>query len=455
MAPPASGSTLVAAPAPIKFEKEYQPHSDYEQKLKQYVDQISSFTLPTKNVPVEHSGPQGKVKPLTIIDDPSDWKAADWQGREDEYTYTFSQADTEELLAAVEAVKAKGVATEDDVLALTKEDFPLPTLGKKLVGLGKEVNQGRGFQLVRGFPVEQFRGDRLGQVLAFWSFALHLGRPLVSQTDYKEDGTVYGSVLNHVTKGRWANVFKVEKNVDNTLVKPRDPHRLLDTHRLHFHSDQGATDLIALLSLSAAKEGGDSKWVSSLAIHNELLRRGRKDLVEVLSTPGIWKTPLKNDQASYQRNADGSLKGYEAVVPFEYHDGYLTIHFESHKYQDIELSPLQHEAVWAVATLAEDPEFHLSKKLQPGDIEIIHNPTIFHARSEVVDGEDDTDKRQLLRWWVHADFNKRPIAPHFAPRSNVTPTGGFIVPADEKIRLPFFPYSRRDREGLSPVSPVK
>ena len=69
--------------------------------------------------------------------------------------------------------------------------------------------------------------------------------------------------------------------------------------------------------------------------------------------------------------------------------------------------------------------------------------------------QDDTDKRQLLRWWVHADFNKRPIAPHFAPRSNVTPTGGFIVPADEKIRLPFFPYSRRDREGLSPVSPVK
>ncbi len=35
------------------------------------------------------------------------------------------------------------------LLQLTKEDFPLPTLGKKLVGLGKEVNQGRGFQLVR------------------------------------------------------------------------------------------------------------------------------------------------------------------------------------------------------------------------------------------------------------------------------------------------------------------
>ena len=35
------------------------------------------------------------------------------------------------------------------LLQLTKDDFHLPTLGGKLVGLGKEVNQGRGFQLVR------------------------------------------------------------------------------------------------------------------------------------------------------------------------------------------------------------------------------------------------------------------------------------------------------------------
>ena len=40
-----------------------------------------------------------------------------------------------------------------------------------------------------------------------------------------------------------------------------------------------------------------------------------------------------------------------------------------------------------MASLAESPEFHLSKKLQPGDIEIVHNPTIFHSRGEVFDGE--------------------------------------------------------------------
>eukprot|EP00195_Chlamydomonas_chlamydogama_P015071 CAMPEP_0202914878 /NCGR_PEP_ID=MMETSP1392-20130828/64253_1 /ASSEMBLY_ACC=CAM_ASM_000868 /TAXON_ID=225041 /ORGANISM="Chlamydomonas chlamydogama, Strain SAG 11-48b" /LENGTH=95 /DNA_ID=CAMNT_0049606703 /DNA_START=119 /DNA_END=402 /DNA_ORIENTATION=+ len=31
------------------------------------------------------SGPQGSVKPFTIVDDPSAWKAADWAGRESEF----------------------------------------------------------------------------------------------------------------------------------------------------------------------------------------------------------------------------------------------------------------------------------------------------------------------------------------------------------------------------------
>ena len=47
---------------------------------------------------------------------------------------------------------------------------------------------------------------------------------------------------------------------------------------------QGATDLIALLSLNKAKSGGESKWVSGVAIHNGLLRRGRKVLPTLLSS---------------------------------------------------------------------------------------------------------------------------------------------------------------------------
>ncbi len=52
--------------------------------------------------------------------------------------------------------------------------------------------------------MEQYRDDRVGLVLAYWGIALTLGRPQVSQTDYHADGTVFGSILNHITEGRWA-----------------------------------------------------------------------------------------------------------------------------------------------------------------------------------------------------------------------------------------------------------
>ena len=45
------------------------------------------------------------------------------------------------------------------------------------------------------------------------------------------------------------------------------------------------------------------------------------------------------------------VQGFEEVIPFEYHDGYLTIHFEANKYQDIELTPLQEEALWCALSL--------------------------------------------------------------------------------------------------------
>lgn len=39
------------------------------------------------------------------------------------------------------------------------------------------------------------------------------------------------------------------------------------------------------------------------------------------------------------------------------------------------------------ARIAEDPAFHFSKVLVPGDIEIIHNPTILHSRGDIFEGE--------------------------------------------------------------------
>ena len=47
----------------------------------------------------------------------------------------------------------------------------------------------------------------------------------------------------------------------------------------------------------------------------------------------------------------------------------------------------QEEAIWSVLALAENPAFHFSHTLQPGDIEWVHNPSILHSREPYTDGE--------------------------------------------------------------------
>jgi hypothetical protein len=66
-----------------------------------------------------HSGPQGNVIPLTIIDDPADWRAADLAPSD--YTYTLSQAEVQELIDATEAILARGVKDEEDIKKASRD----------------------------------------------------------------------------------------------------------------------------------------------------------------------------------------------------------------------------------------------------------------------------------------------------------------------------------------------
>jgi hypothetical protein len=67
-----------------------------------------------------------------------------------------------------------------------------------------------------------------------------------------------------------------------------------------------------------------------------------------------------------------------------------------------------------VAAIANDPDFHLSLKLQPGDIEIIHNPSTFHSRTKVVDGEvghcfEAAAGCCTSAAWVEMHWQKQPV----------------------------------------------
>ena len=81
---------------------------------------------------------------------PSVWYGRDLAPREHDWIYRLSPAELAELDAAVHIFKASGRS----LAAISPEDFPLPAFGGALRRLGAELLEGRGFFMLRGFPVD-------------------------------------------------------------------------------------------------------------------------------------------------------------------------------------------------------------------------------------------------------------------------------------------------------------
>lgn len=58
--------------------------------------------------------------------------------------------------------------------AITQKEFPLPTLGPKLTAFTEEVVNGRGFQFIRGVPVEQYTAAESTTV--YWGLGTYWGK---------------------------------------------------------------------------------------------------------------------------------------------------------------------------------------------------------------------------------------------------------------------------------------
>ena len=81
-------------------------------------------------------------------------------------------------------------------------------------------------------------------------------------------------------------------------------------------------------------------------------------------------------------------------------------------------------------TLAEDPRIRLMTKFQPGDIQLVHNHTIFHAREDYEDWDEPEQKQHMLRLWLYPP-EARELPIQFQGRYGditVGNRGGIVVP---------------------------
>ncbi len=312
-----------------------------------------------------------------------------------DWTYRFTPGDLDEIEAAARQVLDRGLG----ILEITKSAFPLPSLDAKLAALQRDVVEGRGFVFLKGIPATRL--DRLTLAVIYWGIGLRFGDP-VSQN-------AKGHLLGHVK---------------DLGLPPHDLNRrgYQTTLGLDYHTD--GCDIVGLMCLAKAKAGGLSAIASAGAIHNEILRL-RPDLLDVLYQPfhisRVGDIPV------------GKLPWY-CVSIFNQYQGYLTSMYpggDIRKAQRLpevpRLTPKQAEAMHLVDALAE--EYSLRMDIEPGDMQFLHNHTIYHARTEFEDHPEQERKRHMLRLWLSAP-NGRPLPPEFAERyGNIeagTVRGGII-----------------------------
>jgi hypothetical protein len=289
------------------------------------------------------------------------------------WTIELTDDQRRELVAVARAARAEGRT----IATLTTDDTSLPALAPVLDRVVELLARGRGFVLLRRFPVDLL--DEVEVELAYFALGLHLGTP-VSQD-------AAGTLLGHVR--------------DEGVERTGPEVRLYRTRqRQDFHTD--GADIIGLLCLHGAAAGGESKLASSYAVYNEILRR-RPDLLQVLYEPIWWDRngeEAPGDDPAFPMPVLHDVDG----VPRVFYIGWYIRDAQRHP-QVPRLTGPQLEALDLIEAVANDPAFHIEMDFRPGDVQLLNNATILHSREAYEDHPDLDQRRHLLRLWLRAhDF---------------------------------------------------
>ena len=165
----------------------------------------------------------------------------------------------------------------------------------------------------------------------------------------------------------------------------------LSNEKLLFHTDLG--DIVGLLCINKAVEGGLSSVSSSMAVYNEILR-----------THPEYLPVYFNGFAFRSTEADGAPTEWRLPV-YSYHEGKLScairrMAIETARLNDLPYTELENAALEYLDRTAARADLRYDMSLEPGDIQFLNNYTTFHARTEFIDAEEISKKRHLLRLWL-------------------------------------------------------
>ncbi|KAI0020365.1 hypothetical protein F4780DRAFT_770691 [Xylariomycetidae sp. FL0641] len=323
------------------------------------------------------------------IEGPTMWEAEDYADNPERWVYQFSGEELEQISSAADQF----IATGNPITGITKETFPLPGLEHSLAAMLRELLNGKGFILYKGFPVHQW--GKMKSAVAYFGLGIYLGYP-VSQNGR-------GHVLGHVQ----------DLGDDSAQT---DKVRIYRTNaRQFFHADDA--DIVGLLCMAKAEFGGESDVAS---VHNvwNILQAERPDVAELLTRP-IWYFDRKGEVS---RGEEPYIRASVFYLETPDHDPRWNPHrpppppprvyckWDPYYVRSLSrfwdrgalprLTPAQEEAVAVLEATCERVKLHMV--LDVGDLQFVANSHTLHARTAYRDPPPASGRprRHLLRLWL-------------------------------------------------------
>ncbi|KAF1839634.1 taurine catabolism dioxygenase TauD [Decorospora gaudefroyi] len=327
----------------------------------------------------QHEPIYTQLQPYTsfpkTITGPTAWTKSEYASNPERWTHIFSADEISEISSATDAF----LASATPLTGISRASFPLPHfLSSFLHPLRNELLNGKGFVLFKGLPVRRW-GTRKSAV-AYMGLGTHLGY-FVSQNSR-------GHVLGHVK----------DLGEDAGAI---DKVRIYRTNaRQWFHGDDA--DLVGLLCVEKAAEGGESDLVSSHLVWNEL-QTYHPDVAELLTQP-VWYFDRKGEtskgQKEWIRSSVFMLETAEKPRVCCKWDPYYVRSLT--RFSDAgfipPLSDAQERAINVLEETCQKLALHMV--LDVGDIQFLSNNHVLHARTAYKDYAPPAPRRHLMRLWL-------------------------------------------------------
>lgn len=299
-----------------------------------------------------------------------------WDGREladdNQWMQELNAEELRLIANAVASTKASGKPIE----LLTRDDYAFGAFGDRLLQWQDDLMNGHGFVVLRGLA--ELGADDKDLVRAYWGMGLWLGQA-VSQN-------ASAHLLGHV--------------IDKRAPASADTRIYQTSKAQPFHSD--SCDIVGLLCLRQARHGGASAIASSAAIHNAMLEH---DAAALRTLYGSFHCDR------YGEIPEGAQPWYQISIFSDVDNKLVCVGMDpdirsAQRLDGVEsLSEAQQYALDSFQQTANT--LALNMELQRGDVQLLNNLAVVHARTAYEDFDDPALRRYMVRLWLSSPQGRR------------------------------------------------